>query len=125
MDMNQCACSGKSLGRLLQPAIMALLAQEPLHGYLLVQRLAEMAMFRGQSPDPTGVYRTLRSMEEDGLVSSTWDFGDTGPARRRFELTRDGHACLDQWVCTLKQYAAAIDDLLNFMKPVRLPKKSK
>lgn len=113
MDFDQCACSGKTLGRLVQPAVMALLADEPLHGYLLVQRLAELEMFRCQPPDPTGVYRTLRSMEEDGLVRSAWDFGDSGPAKRRFELTAEGRACLARWTQTLDQYARAITDLLG------------
>jgi Ni2+-binding GTPase involved in maturation of urease and hydrogenase len=112
MDFDQCACSGKTLGRLVQPAIMGLLAHEPLHGYLLVQRLSTLEMFRDQSPDPTGVYRVLRAMEEDGLVTSAWAFGDTGPARRRFELTASGSACLARWTDTLKQYAGAIDGLL-------------
>lgn len=116
MDLDQCACSGKSLGRLVQPAIMALLAEEPLHGYLLVQRLSEMEMFGGQKPDPTGVYRTLRSMEEDGLVVSSWEFGDSGPAKRRFELTREGRACLARWAQALAEYAIAIDDLLGAIR---------
>jgi len=30
MDFGQCACTGKTLGRLVQPAIVALLAEEPL-----------------------------------------------------------------------------------------------
>lgn len=116
MDFDQCACSGKSLGRLVQPAIMALLAEESLHGYLLVQRLSEMEMFGGQKPDPTGVYRTLRSMEEDGLVGSSWEFGDTGPAKRRFELTKSGRACLARWAQALAEYAIAIDDLLGAIR---------
>ncbi len=116
MDFGECACSGKTLGRLVQPAIMGLLAQESIHGYLLVQRLTEMAMFKGHPPDPTGVYRVLRSMEEDGLVVSSWDFADSGPARRQFQLTEDGRACLKHWVQTLKQYAVAIHDLLEAIK---------
>ena len=116
MDLDECACSGKTLGRLLQPAVMGLLAEEPLHGYLLVQRLAGMEMFRCPPPDPTGVYRMLRSMEQDGLVVSAWDLADTGPAKRRFELTDDGRACLDRWVRTLEQYARSVDDLLASIK---------
>lgn len=116
MDFTECACSGKTLGRLLKPAIMGLLAQESMHGYLLVQRLTAMAMFNGQPPDPTGVYRILRNMEEDELVVSSWDFADSGPARRRFELTKDGRACLKRWMQTLEEYAVAIRDLLEAIK---------
>ena len=117
MDFNECACSGKTLGRLVQPAIMGLLAQEPLHGYLLVQRLTEMTMFKCHPPDPTGVYRVLKSLENDGLVSSSWDLADSGPARRQFVLTKSGHSCLRRWVQTLEEYGQAIGDLLAAIKP--------
>ena len=119
MDFSKCACSGRSLGRLLQPAIMAVLAREPVHGYRILQRLQEMDMFKGHPPDATGVYRFLRSMETDGLVTSTWDLADSGPARRRFELTADGEACLARWVETLKGYQRAVGELLAVLKAAR------
>ena len=112
MDFDECACSGKSLRRLVQPAVMAVLAKEALHGYLIAQRLQEMAMFKGQPPDPTGIYRILKAMEEDALVVSTWDLAETGPARRRFELTAKGEACLARWIHTLQEYQEAIEELL-------------
>ena len=95
---------------------MAVLAEQPVHGYLIIQRLSGMDMFRCQAPDPTGVYRVLRSMEEGGLVVSTWDFGDSGPAKRRFELTADGRTCFARWTQTIEQYSLAINDLLAVMK---------
>lgn len=116
MDFEQCACTGKTLGRLVQPAIVALLAEEPLHGYLLVQRLGTLEMFRRQAPDPAGVYRALKLMEKEGLVSSSWDLADSGPAKRRFELTTDGKACLSCWTDTLEDYAESINDLLATIK---------
>jgi DNA-binding PadR family transcriptional regulator len=116
MDFNDCACSGKTLGRLLQPAVMGILAEQPLHGYLIVQRLTRLAMFKANPPDPTGLYRLLRGMEDEKLVTATWDLADSGPAKRRFELTRSGRQCLTQWVETLKEYRRCIDDLLAAIK---------
>lgn len=113
MDFDQCPCSGKSLARLIQPAVMAALAAgEPLHGYVILQRLRGMAMFRDQGPDATGLYRLLHTMEQDGLVSAAWDVSARGPAKRRYALTADGRACLGRWVGTLRTYQAAIGDLL-------------
>ena len=116
MDFDDCPCSGKSLARLLQPAVMAVLAKEPLHGYRIAQRLRRLAMFRDHRPDPTGLYRLLKSMEEQGLVVSSWELADTGPAKRRFELTPSGRACLDQWIQTLEGYQAAVSQLLRMMR---------
>jgi PadR family transcriptional regulator, regulatory protein PadR len=116
MDLNQCACSGKSLARLVQPAVMAVLARQPSHGYAILQQLEPLAMFQGQGPDATGLYRLLKSMEEKGLVVSSWDLADSGPAKRRYELTRRGNACLQKWVGTLEQYERAVAELLDMMK---------
>ena len=113
MDFNQCPCSGKSLARLIQPAVMAVLSREPLHGYVVVQRLKAMAMFREQGPDVTGVYRLLRSMEKRGFVTSSWDTSASGPARRLYTLTKDGRSCLKRWTATLRKYLEAVSDLLR------------
>jgi DNA-binding PadR family transcriptional regulator len=114
----QCPCTGKTLAKIVQPAVLAVLAKEPLHGYLIVQRLGSMRMFRRECPDPAGVYRVLRSMEHRGLVASSWDLGRTGPAKRRFTLTAHGRACLKQWAQTIKEYAESVDDLLTTIRKV-------
>ena len=116
MKFDACACSGKTLARLLQPAVMAILAQEPQHGYRLAQHLQEMAMFRDQPPDPTGLYRLLKSMEDRGLVTSTWDLAERGPAKRQYKLTRSGRACLHKWSQTLTEYAVALSDILDLIE---------
>ena len=113
MDLNECPCSGKTLGKLLQPAIMTILSKEAMHGYRITHALANMALFCGQTPDATGVYRMLKTMESRGLVKSNWDLSDTGPARRRFQLTNDGKTCLKQWMHTLQNYKLAIESLLS------------
>ena len=60
MELDNCPCSGANLPRFVQPVILAVLSSGPLHGYLVVQRLAETSLFRKQPPDATGVYRMLR-----------------------------------------------------------------
>ena len=113
---HECACTGKTLARIVQPAVMAVLADEPLHGYLIVQRLIELKMFRDQAPDPAGVYRVLRTMETEGLVTATWNLAELGPAKRCFKLTPCGRACLERWVQTLEEYASSIEDLLTTIR---------
>lgn len=113
MDFDKCACSGKSLARLLQPALMSVLAEEPLHGYLIAQRLRKLALFEDSQPDYAGIYRLLNSMEERGLVKSEWDTADAGPAKRRYGLTRSGRSCMGRWLATLTDYRQAVDDLVT------------
>ena len=107
-----CPCAGATLDKLVQPAILTVLSQADLHGYRLAQRLADMPPFRGRRPDVSGVYRILRDMEARGLVAASWDLSDRGPARRLFQMTPAGRACLSHWIETLHQYRDAIGGLL-------------
>ena len=110
---DECPCQGTTLAKLLQPAILTVLAEGELHGYRIVERLADMPVLSGCRPDPTGVYRVLRIMEERGLLTASWDASSKGPAKRLYRLTNDGRKCLARWVKTLVQYGRAIDDLLQ------------
>jgi DNA-binding PadR family transcriptional regulator len=108
----QCPCTGKSLPKIIQPAVMAILARQQLHGYLILQRLRSMKMFHDESPDPAGVYRLLHAMDRKGLVTSRWNVAKDGPAKRQFRLTLRGKSCLKLWAKTLDQYARSIEDIL-------------
>jgi DNA-binding PadR family transcriptional regulator len=95
---------------------MAVLAGEALHGYLIVQRLGAMPMFRrggGKPPDATGVYRLLKAMEKEGLLASTLELAGRGPAKRRFALTVQGRASVAQWRKSLTDYAGDIAALVK------------
>ncbi|MHB1457156.1 MAG: helix-turn-helix transcriptional regulator [Armatimonadota bacterium] len=113
LKYQDCPCAGRNLDKLVQPAILAVLASEEAHGYILVQRLMEMPMFRGQKPDATGVYRYLRQMEERELVTSKWDTSKAGPAKRVYGLTEEGRSCLAHWIDTLSAYHDALGELLE------------
>ena len=41
--LSHCPCSGATLDKLVQPAILAALTEGPLHGYRLAERSKEMA----------------------------------------------------------------------------------
>ena len=113
-----CACTGKTLTRLVRPAILAVLARENLHGYLILERLAERAMFNEQPADPAGIYRVLKSMEQEGLVHCAWDLQGSGPARRQYALAARGRSCLEQWLGTLEDYFASVGELVDDIRRV-------
>lgn len=113
LNLADCPCTGGTLDRLVQPAILLALAEEPLHGYRLAERIGEMPMFRGTKPDASGIYRFLRSMESKGLVVATWDLSDSGPAKKSYQITPSGKECLRQWIETLQGYRDGITALLE------------
>lgn len=106
-----CPCAGATLDRLVQPAILTILAAEELHGYVLVQRIAGMPTFEGEQPDATGVYRCLKLMERRGLVASRLSSSRGRPDRRLYRITPRGGRCLAAWAQTLRQYRNAIGKL--------------
>ena len=48
-------------------------------------------------------------MEKDGMVSSSWDTSESGPARRVYSITHAGEAYLKYWAASLNQYQKMMD----------------
>jgi PadR family transcriptional regulator PadR len=113
-----CPCAGVSLDRLVQPRILAVLAGGSLHGYRIVEEIAGAAGLRGR-PDVTGVYRSLRSMERRGLLTSCWEASRSGPARRLYRITGAGRTCLETWAGTLEAYRKEIVAVLRLARRPR------
>ena len=105
-ELLECATLGKSLNRLSQPTILTILAanNKPMHGYIIVQQAGSSPMFGGKKPDATGIYRTLKRMEQAGYITSRWETPEAGAAKRMFELTDAGRGCLRRWIDALACY---------------------
>lgn len=98
---------GWGWGAPLEPALLATLATGPRHGYDL--RIAVEEMTGSLVPvDPGNLYRLLRRLEDDGLVTSAWAEGSYGPQRRQYQMTAEGREVLVQWREHLRQRAAAL-----------------
>lgn len=77
---------------LVAPFLLLLLAENPGHGYQLVERLKEVGFTEGRAGS---LYRELRRLEDAGLVTSHWEASQTrGPARRVYDLTTAGRRSL-------------------------------
>jgi PadR family transcriptional regulator, regulatory protein PadR len=116
VDFMNCPCSGVTLDKLIQPAILAVLAKEPAHGYRIAEKIGEIPNFGGVKPDVSGIYRFLKAMEVKGLVVSTWDTPGKGHVKRLYDITPAGKACLARWVKTLDGYQKTIATLLKVAK---------
>ena len=95
-----CRCKVERVPNFAQPRLLLELAKKPAHGYELIERLGQEGSL---SPDPGNFYRMLRSLEEEGLVCSTWDTQNSGPARRVYELSEQGYEFLHAWAVTIHQ----------------------
>jgi DNA-binding MarR family transcriptional regulator len=54
--------------------VLALLAEQPMHGYQLMQAIAERSGGRW-TPSPGAIYPTISQLEDEGLVTVTADSG--------------------------------------------------
>ena len=73
--------------------ILAALQDEPLHGYAIVTRAAELS--RGRVKLATGtLYSALDRLSGEGLVESVREEVVNGRARRYYALTPGGRAAL-------------------------------
>jgi DNA-binding PadR family transcriptional regulator len=70
----------------IRTALLAILAEEPGHGYDVIQRLEEKTSGAWR-PSPGSVYPTLQLLEDEGLVRS----GEHN-AKRVYEITDEGRA---------------------------------
>jgi poly-beta-hydroxybutyrate-responsive repressor len=88
--------SGKQ-ERFMQPSVLMALLKGPSYGYELIHTIQEFGFVQGQAP-PGMIYRHLRQLEDDGLVTSEWETGGTGAAKRIYHITAEGRDVLDSWI---------------------------
>lgn len=102
---------GRRAARLMEPVLLLLLHQGLSHGYALLEQLSEYGL---NQVDPSAVYRALRTMEEQGMVDSTWDENKTqGPPRRVYRLTARGDEALALWIAELEETQRRIEHVLE------------
>ena len=89
------------LERFTEPAVLLVLRDTPGHGYELLEQL--QTLMPNERIDMGNLYRILRSLEREGLVSSSWDEEAPGPAKRVYVITESGRRVLAQWVEAFKK----------------------
>src|SRR3989442_8099983 len=79
---------------ILIPYVLLAVSLQRAHGYLIEEYLRSVGFL---SLEMSTLYRTLRQLEKDGLLHSSWEPGPTGPARRVYSLTEVGRGWPRQW----------------------------
>jgi len=98
--------------RFVEPALLLLLRERPMHGYELIERVPEVA---GDDVrvDVGNLYRILRALEDEGIVTSEWSADLPGPAKRTYQLTDAGNRLLDSWAAALGEAREVIGSFLE------------
>lgn len=94
----------------LEPCLLLLLAESPSHGYELLEQLRALGLTR---IDAAALYRSLRGMDQAGLVECWWEPSQSGPARRTYALTDAGRERLHAWGSSLSEVHRLLGNFLT------------
>ncbi|HEY6531282.1 MAG TPA: helix-turn-helix transcriptional regulator [Acidimicrobiales bacterium] len=78
----------------IYPGLLLLLAEQPRHGYQLVDAWLRLGFGPVSRPS---VYRALAELEADGLLDSWFAEPTAGSARHVYALSESGRQRLDEW----------------------------
>jgi DNA-binding PadR family transcriptional regulator len=75
----------------VRAAILVLLAERPMHGYEMIQQIAERSNGIWK-PSPGSVYPTLQLLDDEGLITAS----ETDGSKKLFVLTDGGRAAAEK-----------------------------
>jgi PadR family transcriptional regulator, regulatory protein PadR len=95
----------------LDGLLLAVLEAGPTHGYAVIEALRTTS--GGAFDLPTGtVYPALRRLEEDGLVSSSWQEPQGARRRRIYRLTANGRKALAAQRLSWQRFSGAVSAVM-------------
>ena len=108
-----CSCGLGRMYRLVEPVILSLLSRGEAHyGYEIMERANREALTDSEI-DAAVVYRTLRTLEDAGCVTSAWQPGAGGPQRRMYQITDVGREHLQDWLTVLERHGHQLHDFIE------------
>lgn len=76
-----------------EPLVLAMLANGSTYGYEIIQRIQELS--GGRIAWATNrLYPLLHNLENQGLVTTSWQHAGPGPGRKYYDLTAKGNRAL-------------------------------
>jgi transcriptional regulator len=92
--------------------ILKTLADAPLHGYALAQRIAQVSRALLQVPQGS-LYPALHRLENRGWLEASWIATDGGRDAKVYRLTRKGRRELEREIQDWQRLSAAIGFVLE------------
>ena len=111
-DSRCCTSKYQKMERFLEISLLMLLFDKEGYGYGLIEQLEEFG-FTSDEMNMGSLYRSLRKLEDQGLVSSVWEEASAGPKRRVYTITDQGRLELHNWIPILKERKTRIEQLIR------------
>jgi DNA-binding PadR family transcriptional regulator len=104
------------LSRLIEPVVLLMIRNQPgIYGYDILAEADKLAMTDSEV-DAGAVYRTLHTLEENGMVTSALDASKVGPTRRCYTLTQSGIEHLREWCELIDKRRREMEHFLEVYK---------
>lgn len=107
-----CGIKYQKMERLLEICLLLLLFDQKGYGYGLIEQLSQFG-FTSEDMNIGSLYRSLRKLEDQTLVSSVWEEATGGPKRRVYTITEQGKLELHNWIPILKERKIRIEQLIE------------
>ncbi len=94
---------------MLEPCLLALLADGEAYGYELAGNLEAAGL--GRIPGGS-LYPALLRLEKQGLLVPEWRGGDGGPGRKYYALTKQGRRALSNHAVMWERFSSSVSAVL-------------
>ncbi|MHB1088567.1 MAG: PadR family transcriptional regulator [Acidimicrobiales bacterium] len=108
--MNDNGWPSEWLRGVLPLCVLAIVINDETHGYAIAQRLEQEGI-----PNVKGgtLYPLLNRLEQDGLVTTRWAQGPSGPGRKLYRTTPTGEAWFSEQMLRWHEFSTLTNDLLT------------
>lgn len=107
-----CGSKQNSHGRFIEACLLCLLKEQASYGYSLMENLSDFGFIEDEV-DISTIYRQLRTLEKQDLVTSSWVESDVGPKKRIYHITDLGAKKLDDWIIFLGERKKRITSIID------------
>ncbi|MCD6245814.1 PadR family transcriptional regulator [candidate division WOR-3 bacterium] len=115
MKRKFCSGFGFRANNVLYAAVLALLKKKSTYGYEIVEELSNLGISTQYLPYGL-IYRLLRDMEANGLVTSQWHNEETGPSKRIYKITSEGKKYIAAWLESAKENLNLMEKIIHYIE---------
>jgi PadR family transcriptional regulator, regulatory protein PadR len=95
-----------------QTLILAVLREEPRHGYAIAREIERRSEDGVRFKDGT-LYPALQQLERQGLIVGNWEPAENAPPRKVYRLTEAGQEALAQRISIWSDFVRKINRILS------------
>ena len=100
--------------------VLAVLAQEPRHGYAIAREIERRSQGALRCREGT-LYPVLHALEREGLVAATWERAANGKERRVYRITVKGSAALIERQSAWERFTQGVRQVVEEVTPAPNP----